>query len=242
MCSVTSHRRHQRHGCSTRTNDDYSLTCIVEVFWPLLWVHDRTDKAFSPCELGIVTTFVAVVTTAHEQKIAGEVLNRARLHILGRQRPRRRRRRPFGFLHLLTKTNVAINAELSRSFLHVLENCGTISNGLIGNPRLERISEGVHVAIGTHTWIAKQIPGTAYRVTALKNQITAIRAHRLQVPAGTDTRKPGTYDDDVHVGRPMHTAGSVDMLHAFIERVRGLRPVQGRALLAPRHHQWTRGC
>src|SRR5690606_41534436 len=75
-----------------------------------------------------------------------------------------------------------------------------VRNGLAPGPGLVRIAEGIHVRIRADTGVAKQIPGTAYCIAPLKDQITLVRTAPCQRPGNPYPGQTGTYDDYI-VGR-----------------------------------------
>ena len=97
------------------------------------------------------------------------------------------------------EANMFIDAVFVRGFDHVFANRGPVSDGLFGAPRLEAVAEGMHVAVGSNAWIAKEIPGPPERGPALEQGIGLVRAVILEVTSGADAGETGPDDDDVEM-------------------------------------------
>ena len=152
-----------------------------------------------------VAFFVTVVTTAHEQKIAGEARASASLRARGFHRPTGLLGGPGGRLHLLIELNVLVDAALGGGLLHIGQNRRPIGNRLGRQPGLGVIAHGVHVTVRSNPGIAKQIPGAADGFAPLQDSKRLAWAFILQLAGRTDSGQPSTYDHDVKVLHVTHT-------------------------------------
>jgi hypothetical protein len=99
----------------------------------------------------------------------------------------------------MMETNFLVDAVLDRGLPHVIEDVRPVGDRLRLGPRLERIAEREHVAVGTDAGIAKQIPGAADAVAALQDDVALARALFLQVIARADAGEAGADDQDVEM-------------------------------------------
>src|SRR5690554_8122849 len=89
---------------------------------------------------------------------------------------------------------------LSR-FFYIAFDIRPVGYGLAPGPGLVRIAEGIHVRIRADTGVAKQIPGTAYCLAPLKDQIALVRTAPCQRPGHPYPGQTGTYDDYIEGSR-----------------------------------------
>src|ERR1051325_10607472 len=82
---------------------------------------------------------------------------------------------------------------------NVAQDCITVRDRPRIAPRSERIAERVHVGIGAHARIAKQIPSAAHRVAPFEYDETLLRALHLQVTGCADTRESCAHYYHVHI-------------------------------------------
>ena len=116
---------------------------------------------------------------------------------LGFDGPARIRRRPRGALDAMMIANVLLDAVLGRGLPHIVQDARPVGDRLRLGPRLERIAEREHVAVGADAGIAKQIPGAADAIAALEDDVALAGAFLLQMKARADARQAGA--DDEHV-------------------------------------------
>ena len=93
--------------------------------------------------------------------------------------------------------DLLVDAVFNRGLPHVIEDIRPVSDCLGLGPRLERIAEREHVAVGADAGIAEQIPGAADAVAALEDRKALARTFPLQVKARADPGQPRA--DDQHV-------------------------------------------
>ncbi len=97
------------------------------------------------------------------------------------------------------KRILLVDAVVDGGLAHVVQNPRPVGDRLRLGPRLERIAEREHVAVGADAGIAKQIPGAADAVAALEDDVALARAFLLQVIARADAGQPGADDEDVEM-------------------------------------------
>src|SRR5690242_12542097 len=104
-------------------------------------------------------------------------------------------------------TDGLIYVVLGRSFTNVIENRRPISHRLVFTPRAKAITERVHVGVGAHARITKQVPRATHRLAPFEHDKTLARAQRLQMTRTSNPRQSRSDDDDVKVlhGRPLVT-------------------------------------
>src|SRR5438477_6592377 len=98
-------------------------------------------------------------------------------------------------------TNLLVDAVLGRGLAHVIEDARAVGDRLRLGPRLERIAEREHVAVGADAGIAEEIPGAADRITALEDDEALAQTFRLQMIARSDAGEAGADDEDVEMLR-----------------------------------------
>src|SRR6476619_1248801 len=99
----------------------------------------------------------------------------------------------------MMKADFFVDAILDRRLPNVIEDVRPVGDRLRLRPRLERIAEREHVAVGADPGIAKQIPCAADAVAALEDDVVLARALFLQMIARADAGKPGADDEDVEM-------------------------------------------
>jgi hypothetical protein len=104
---------------------------------------------------------------------------------------------PGRALHLAPEADVPVDAGLGGGIANVAEDCRAVRDRLGLRPRPEPVAEGVHVGIGPHPGIPKQIPRPPDGGARLKNRVRLAREGRLQVVGGADAGQAGA--DDQHV-------------------------------------------
>ena len=124
----------------------------------------------------------------------GSALARAAFGLHGPARVRRRPRRP---LDPMVEADFLVDAVLGGGLAHVIQNPRPVGDRLRLGPRLERIAQREHVAVGADAGIAKQIPGAADAVAALEDDVALAGAFLLQVKTRADAGQPGADDQDI---------------------------------------------
>src|SRR5262249_9696374 len=99
----------------------------------------------------------------------------------------------------MSKADFLVDAVLGRGLAHIVEDARSVGDRLRVGPRLERITQREHVAVGTDAGIAKQIPGAANRLASFEDDKTLGRALRLQMIARADPGQAGADDQHVEV-------------------------------------------
>ena len=97
----------------------------------------------------------------------------------------------------MMEADFLVDAVLGRGLADVVQDPRPVGDRLRLGPRLERIAQREHVAVGADAGIAEQIPGAADAVAALEDDETLAGALLLQVIARADAGQPGA--DDQHV-------------------------------------------
>ena len=92
-----------------------------------------------------------------------------------------------------------VDAVLGRGLADVIQDPRPVGDRLGLGPRLERIAEREHVAVGADAGIAKQVPGAADAVAALENDVALARAFLLQMKARADAGQAGADDQNVEM-------------------------------------------
>src|SRR5258708_16638578 len=101
----------------------------------------------------------------------------------------------------MVEADIAVDVVLGRGLADVIQNVRPVGDRLRLGPRLERIAEREHVAIGADAGIAKQVPGAADAVAPFEDRVALARALLLQVIARADARQSGADNEDVEVFR-----------------------------------------
>src|SRR5713101_10138803 len=95
--------------------------------------------------------------------------------------------------------NLAINPVVASGFANVIQYGGPVGDRLGLSPWPKLVTERVHIGIGAHTRIAKQVPGAAHRVSAFQNCKALRRALPLQVISSADSRETRAHDQHIEV-------------------------------------------
>src|SRR5665213_2551366 len=85
----------------------------------------------------------------------------------------------------------------AKAIADVIQNLRPVRDRLVLEPRLERIAQREHVAVGADAGITKQVPGAADAVAALQNDKTLAGTIGLQMIARADAGQARA--DDEHV-------------------------------------------
>src|SRR6266403_1100200 len=97
----------------------------------------------------------------------------------------------------MVEADVLVDAVFGCRLAHVIENPRPVGDRLGLGPRLERIAEREHVAVGADAGITKQVPGAADGVATFEDRVALARALVLKVIARADAGEAGA--DDQHV-------------------------------------------
>src|SRR6266436_8833811 len=97
----------------------------------------------------------------------------------------------------MAKADLLVDAVFNRGLADIVQNSRAVGDRLRLGPRLERIAEREHVAVGADAGIAKQIPGAADAIAPFEDDKALAWALVLQMIARRDTGQSGA--DDQHV-------------------------------------------
>src|SRR6185369_14353001 len=92
-----------------------------------------------------------------------------------------------------------VYTEFGGGVADVIQDRGTIGDGLGVTPRTKAIAERVHVGVGTDAWITKEIPRATDRFAPFEYDEALVGAVHFEMTRSTDPRQPRTHDNDVHV-------------------------------------------
>ena len=197
MGRCARHLRHQCHRGGTAADHHHALVAVVQAGRPELGLDHATAKVGLACKGRAVATGVAVVAAAQVQKTGPQSLLLAGLAVFDLHRPAGLIAAPGGAAHPLSEADVAADVGLVGSFADVAQDGRAIGNGLRLLPRLERVTQRVHVRIRAHAGVAEQVPSAADGVARLDDGVAVHGTLPLQVVRGTDARQAGA--DDQHV-------------------------------------------
>ena len=96
-----------------------------------------------------------------------------------------------------------VYTEFGGGVADVIQDRGTIGDGLGVAPRAKAIAERVHIGVGANAGIAEKIPRATDRVAPFEYDEALVGAVHLQMTRSTNSRQPRAHDYDVHV---LHSA------------------------------------
>ncbi len=207
MSCAFRHRRDERNGRGAATNYHDALASIVEIFGPLLRVDHCSAKSRDTGPLRRVSIFVVVIAGTEVEEVASE-LDHCFVG-LGLDGPACVVRRPRGTPHAMVVADRLVNVVLGSGFTNVTENRRTSRHRFVVAPRPEAITERVHVGIGAHARVAKQVPRAAHTFAPLEYDETLPRTRHLQMACPANTRQPRAHDYDVEMLHDFHTSKSL---------------------------------
>ena len=115
-------------------------------------------------------------------------------------------------------------------FVNVAEDGGAIGHSLVVTPGAKTIAERVHIGVGAHAWITKQIPGPTHRLASFEDHKTLARALAPEMARPTNSRQPRPHNDDIKV---LHTrtlisdVAAVNRSEAGLPRKQWAKPEPG---------------
>src|SRR5262249_11749923 len=118
---------------------------------------------------------------------------------LGLDHPARILGRKRRALHAMPEPDPFIDAVLGRGLAHIVQDAGSVGDRLRIGPRLERIAEREHVAVGADAGIAEKVPRAANCVAGFEDDEALRRAPGLQMVARANAGKAGADDEDVEM-------------------------------------------
>src|SRR5579859_2514996 len=125
----------------------------------------------------------------------------------------------------MAEPDLPVDTVLDRGLTHIVENPRAVGDRFRIGPRLERIAQREHVAVGADAGIAKEVPGAADRVAALEDDKAFRRALGLQMIAGADPGETRADDEDVEMLRCHHDLRTgLAVGRITISVIRGLDP------------------
>src|SRR5712671_3360757 len=150
-------------------------------------MHDATAITLHPRPSRHVTLGVIVVAAAHVQEIGGELDQLASCYRYF-HRPSSLSRGPKRASHAMAIPSRSIDPVVASCFANVVQYGGAVGDrlGLAPGPKL--VSERVHIGIGAHSRIAKQVPGSAHRVSPFQNCKCLGRAVPLEIISSANSR------------------------------------------------------
>src|ERR1700751_2833690 len=120
----------------------------------------------------------------------------------------------------MAEADLRIQAVLGRGLAHIVQDTRAVRDRLRLGPRLERIAEREHVAVGADAGIAEQVPGAADAVAAFENDKRLGRAIGLKMIPRADAGKARA--DDQHV-EMFSTPRDLRLRHAACAKAAGVR-------------------
>src|SRR6266403_6199054 len=93
--------------------------------------------------------------------------------------------------------NLPLNPVVPSGFANVVQYRRTIGDRLRLTPWHKLVSERIHIGIGAHTRIAKQVPSPTHGASAFQNCKGLGRASCLQVISSADSREPRAHDQGI---------------------------------------------
>ena len=150
-------------------------------------MHDAAAITLHPRPSRHVTLGVIVVAAAHVQEIGGELDRLAPCYPCF-HRPSSLRRGPSRASHAMAIPNRSINPVVASCFANVVQYGGAVGDRLGLAPWPKLVSERVHIGIGAHSRIAKQVPGSAHRVSPFQNCKGLGRAVPLEIISSANSR------------------------------------------------------
>src|SRR5579884_2195983 len=107
--------------------------------------------------------------------------------------------RPRGAHDAVPEPDVPVDAGLGGRLPDVLEDRGPVRDRLGLLPRPEPVAQGLHVRIGAHSWVAKQVPGAADTVARLEDRVATPGESRLKMVRGADPGEPRSDDQNTEM-------------------------------------------
>ncbi len=198
--------RHQSDRGRAGTDDHHAFAVVVEVFGPFLRMHDASREALATREYRRVAVLVAVVTRAHQQEAAAYLPRLSSFTGLEVERPCAVFSRPLRTDQAVPEANSFFDVVLGGRFPDVPEDRRTVRDCFCIFPGFEAVAERVHVAVRANARVAKQVPGSAYPVTAFQDDEVDAGKRGLKMARSPDARQAGTDDDYLVIlaGRFLH--------------------------------------
>ena len=175
VLDVGRHRRHERHRRRPGTDHHHALAAVVEIVRPALRVHDRTLEPLDAWQLGRITALVRVVPRAHEEERARDLGRVSLIGAVRSNRPKPLVGRPCCGVDVMPVADVTLDGILVGRLLQVGQDRLPTGDRLLMCPRLERVAQRVHVAVGSHPGIAEQVPRSAQPLATLEDHERPIR-------------------------------------------------------------------
>src|SRR6202020_2743368 len=97
----------------------------------------------------------------------------------------------------MVEADFPVDTVLGGGLAHVIENARPIGDRLRLGPRLERIAQREHVAVGTDAGKTKQIPSAAEAGASLEDDVALAATFLLQVETRPNAGQPGPDDQDI---------------------------------------------
>ena len=126
---------------------------MIQIFGPELRVHPLSVERRFALEFRLVALIVAVVASAHHKKttaITAHAIGR-----IDRQLPLAALTTPVCCHEFLAEANTLTNPILVCSLIHIAEDRRAVGDTLLCLPRLEVVTERMHVTVRANAGIAK---------------------------------------------------------------------------------------
>ena len=162
-------------------------------------MDDGALEALSPRELGRVAGLVVVIPRAPVEEAAREALDAIGLEVARLDRPARVLGGEARSLDAVSIPDVLIDLVLFGRLLDVFEDGGPVGDGLLRDPRLEDVTERVHIRVGADAGVAEEIPRAAHPLASFEDDVALSGAAGLEVNRRADAREAGADDEDVEV-------------------------------------------
>ena len=222
--------RDERDGGRPAADDHDPLPGKIEALGPELRVHQRPGVVPDALEVGQVAVVVPVVPATSEDEARREMEDLVRVGPLRRDVPARLGRRPVCRDDPVVEADMGVDAGLGGGVLDVLEDGVPVRNGPLAPPGPERVAQRVHVGVGANARVAEQIPRPSDGVASFEDGVGGPGTLRLEIVRGTDTRQPGTDDQDVEVHRlRLRSSCAIRQLRSAFRPVCRAPPPEGSA-------------
>src|SRR5579872_1675167 len=192
-------RRDQGDSRRTAANHDHPFSGIVQIFRPLLRMHDAPGEALNARPLWRIAMRVVIVAGTHEEEATGYLDGVVLWSALRLNGPHLRLGRPACASHAVVVADLLVNAADRCRLANIGEDGGAARDGFRILPGAEGIAQRIHVGVGADAGIAEQVPGSADLAPTFEDGIAFIGAARPQIVGSGDAGKPRADDQDIHM-------------------------------------------
>ena len=229
VAGLLGHRRDERDGGGAAADDDHPLAGVVEVFRPVLRMHDLAPEPLPALEVRRVPLVVAVVAAAAEDPVRAQLRPPTGVGLFDVDGPAGVHSRPGRRDDPLVVADVRFDAVLRDGLLQVGQDLVAAGDRVLVPPRFELVAERVQIRVRSDTGVAEQVPRATDRAAGLDDGVRPSGQVALQVVRSADAGDPGSDDQDVDMLGSVFgcTAG-----HARLLRVGNDRPFDHRPISA----------